>query len=232
MRECNCTLLSSQRPWDGVSCWTGLQRPHLIARSMAETKDESKQISSSFFSPSLIACLFHLEIISLCVSTVHWGLILSTSKHCLNTKEIRGTITRCLGLSLRSSSPSKVWSTTCIGVKSLFLILCSASLYGIILYCFLSKCFITNSINEPLGVAKCVWLHAGPRERIMEHIRHKEPQLACKQGSLINPASCPNRWALKTETSLNSGLWGVLEGHQMLQSWELGAGTWPPPDPT
>lgn len=99
MRECNCIPLSSHRPWDGVGCWTGLQGPQLIAWSKAETKDESKQISSSLFSPSLIACLFHLEIMSLCVSAVHWGIILSTSKHCLNTKEIRGTTAWCLGQS-------------------------------------------------------------------------------------------------------------------------------------
>ena len=112
-----------------------------------------------------------------------------------------------------------------------FLLLCNTSLYGIILYCFLSKCFITNSVNEPLGVAKCVLLHAGPWERIMEQIHCKQPQLACKQGSLTDPP-CLNRWDLKTETPLNSGPGEDLEGHQKLQSWEHAPATWPHPDPT
>lgn len=171
---CLGPALPKQWPSGSLSC-----THRTTAWSKTETKDESKQISSFFFSPLLLVCLFHLEIIAYylykqCTRDL-CSLLLKLLKYKGNKRNhypVPWAVFACLitfqGL---TDSLHLEWNP---------FLLHNTSLYGIMLYCFSPSVSFTNSINEPLGVAKCVWLHAEPRERIMEQVQCKQPQFAHK----------------------------------------------------
>lgn len=128
--------LPKQRASGSLSC-----THRTTAWSKTETKDESKQISSSFFSPLLLVCLFHLEIIAYylykqCTRDL-CSPLLKLLKYKGNKRDhypVPWAVFACLitfkGL---TDSLHLEWNP---------FLLHNTSLYGIILYCFFSKCFI------------------------------------------------------------------------------------------